>query len=199
MILTTTILQQHDLIISIKFHNDYIRLLNTVAYMLRFIYNCKFKAKGKYGSLDATELDASRLKTIKYIQSISFHAEIAAVQKGANPNAKDSSHLVYSSLSLGFFCTWWRILNGFVFYNIHCVIHFPRVPYFSSIDLMVEPESIDKVQTMKTLLIWHSAQTLRQQFRYLLIVTVPNYKMDMCLIACVEQDIGFLLASLNDL
>uniref|UniRef100_A0A1A9ZLE6 Uncharacterized protein n=1 Tax=Glossina pallidipes TaxID=7398 RepID=A0A1A9ZLE6_GLOPL len=88
--LTTTNSQQHDLIISIKFHNDYARLLNTVAYMLRFIYNCKFKAKRKYGSLDATELDASRLKIIKYIQIIPFHDEIAAAQKGANLNAKDS-------------------------------------------------------------------------------------------------------------
>ncbi|XP_037893969.1 uncharacterized protein LOC119640200 [Glossina fuscipes] len=91
MILTTTISQQHDLIISIKFHNDYVHLLNTVAYMLRFIYNCEFKAKRKYSSLDATELDASHLKIIKYIQIISFHAEIAAVQKGANLNAK--SHI----------------------------------------------------------------------------------------------------------
>uniref|UniRef100_A0A1B0BVX5 Uncharacterized protein n=1 Tax=Glossina palpalis gambiensis TaxID=67801 RepID=A0A1B0BVX5_9MUSC len=81
-----------DLIISIKFHNDYVRLLNTVAYMLRFIYNCEFKAKRKYGSLDVSELDASRLKIIKYIEIISFHAAIAAVQKGSNLNDKSHIH-----------------------------------------------------------------------------------------------------------
>ncbi|XP_037894799.1 uncharacterized protein LOC119640680 [Glossina fuscipes] len=117
MILITTISQQHDLIISIKFHNDYVRLLNTVAYMLRFIYNCKFKAKRKYGSLDATELDSSRLKIIKYIRIISFHAEIAAVQKGANLNAK--SHIQFLSPFLGNTESGWPIKKLAYYHKIN--------------------------------------------------------------------------------
>lgn len=86
---TTITLKQPDTdIIDIERFSNFNKLRRTVAFMLRFIHNCKNSNNKMQGSLTVIELQKADIKLIYLAQSRSFESEINSLKKGKTINIK---------------------------------------------------------------------------------------------------------------
>ena len=79
---------QHGLhlIIDVNRNNRYNKLLRLLAYVLRFVKNCRSPKTERYqGSLTVRELHTAEMKVIQNCQATAFHEEIHNMRSSSSP------------------------------------------------------------------------------------------------------------------
>lgn len=123
----------------IKKYSSMSKLINIVAYILRFAFNCRNKARSQTDKLNVEELDQSLTVIVKMVQLYAFSDELNAL-KGSKPLKASSSILAMNPFidDQGILRVGSRIARATLAYDTKFPILLPHNHHFTNILIIYE-------------------------------------------------------------